>query len=61
MDKVKLGDAIEAVIEEVKDDVESCAIMTGYQPRANCDLQTTTCEYRDLCKKIFERLEQEPE
>jgi len=47
-------DAIEVVLEEVKSDIETCAIMTGYQPRENCDLTTTTCPYREICKKIFE-------
>jgi len=52
---MNIKDAIEIVLEEALQEIESCAIMTGYQPREACDLRTTTCEYRDLCKKIFER------
>ena len=59
MSKPNIKDVIEEVLEEAREDIESCAIMTGYQPRENCDLTTTTCEYRKLCEKIFKRVEQE--
>jgi len=43
-------DAIEIVMERAKEEIESCAIMTGYQPEENC---SSTCEYYKLCQEIL--------
>jgi len=42
--------AIESVIDDLKSDIQTCAIHTGYQPKENC---TGTCDMYKICQKIW--------
>jgi len=54
----ELKEIAEDILDEIIEDIEYCAVITGHRPLRDCG---GSCEYRNICRKIFAKWEEEKE
>jgi len=54
MDEIDV-EIIREVTDEIFNDIGTCGVMNGSRPKKDC---SSSCRYRDICDKIFEKSEE---